>query len=161
MAAHEEPQTPRTDGPVPGPETITLVLAADAPITRADIPRLCERLRRLLSAGRAGPVAAPVTVEMGEFSAADLVTVEALARLQLTARRLGRRLRLGRADGELRRLLTWTGLYEEAFAAEPGTGPRRDPAPDRSAGVEPRGQAEQREEPGGVQERVEPGDPPP
>ncbi|WP_344321650.1 STAS domain-containing protein [Streptomyces macrosporus] len=126
------------------------MLAVDGPITRADIPALCERLGRLLSGTRADPV----TVDVGECSAADLVTVEALARLQLTALRRGRRIRLGRADGDLRRLLAWTGLDEEVGAAAA-------PDPAGSAGVEPRGQAEQREQPGGVQERVDPGDPPP
>lgn len=156
MAAHEEPrhEEPRTARPEetrrPRPESVGLVFAVRGPITRADIPPLCERLRRLLCDAGTDPV----TVDVGECSTADLVTVEALARLRLTARRLGRRIRLGHADADLRRLLAWTGLDGEVRDA---TGPE----PARSAGIEPRGQPEQRKQSGGVQERDDPGDPPP
>ncbi|MDG9704984.1 STAS domain-containing protein [Streptomyces sp. DH37] len=159
MAVHEEPRTPDRKA--------ALVLAADGPLTRADIPRLCERLRRVLVRARVDPV----VVDAGESCAADMVTVEALARLRLTAHRLGGRIRLAGADGELRRLLAWTGLDEEAFAADTDTdAPEGDavgadaggaPGPDRSAGAEPRGQPEQGKQPGGVQEGVERGDPAP
>ncbi|GAA2403780.1 hypothetical protein GCM10010420_33860 [Streptomyces glaucosporus] len=181
MAVHEEPQTSGRGEPCPAsrpgagrpiPEPAAPVLAVDGPITRADIPALCERLHRLLRGTRADPV----TVDMGGCPTADLVAVDALARLQLTARRLGRRIRLGRAGGDLRSLLARTGL-DEALDRETdgetngGAGGETDrgaaeeargAGPDRagSAGTEARGQAEQREQPGGVQEGVDPGDPP-
>jgi ABC-type transporter Mla MlaB component len=154
LAVHEEPRTPDRKA--------TLVLAADGPLTRADIPRLCERLRRVLGRTRVDPV----VVDAGESCAADMVTVEALARLQLTAHRLGSRIRLAGADGELRRLLAWTGLDEGAFAAdadavEADADTVEAPGRGRSAGAETRGQPEQGEQPGGVQEGVERGDPAP
>ncbi|MBN3929497.1 STAS domain-containing protein [Streptomyces verrucosisporus] len=111
MAAHEEARTP-------GREEASLVLAADGPVTRAGIPRLCERLHRVLSRTRTDPV----VVEAGEFCEADMVTVEALVRMQLTACRLGRRIRLGEADEELLSLIAWTGLDEEAPTAGAGAG---------------------------------------
>ncbi|MEE1941211.1 sulfate transporter [Streptomyces sp. TRM 70361] len=169
MAGHDEQRTGPWTGPRTGwrgrragragPEPAVLVLAADRPVTRADIPRLCERLHRLLEGTRADPV----TVEAGEHCAADLVTVEALARLRLTARRFGRGLRLARADRALWSLLAWTGLDGQLSGPPeeaPDRAPDEWPGPDGSAGTEPRRQAEQREQPGGVQERVERGDPP-
>jgi hypothetical protein len=72
---------------------------------------------------------------------ADLASADRLARLQLAARRLGMDVRLRRPRAELRALLTLIGLAE-------------------ALGVEPVGQAEQREDPGGVEEERHVGDPP-
>ena len=72
---------------------------------------------------------------------ADLGTVESLARLQLAARRCGLELRLRHVPEELRELITFVGLAE-------------------ALGLEPRGQAEEREECLGVEEERELGDPP-
>ena len=69
----------------------------------------------------------------------DIGTVDALARLQLTARRLGWRLRLREAPLDLRELIALAGLS-------------------RVLGVEPVGQPEQREVPLDVEEGVQPGD---
>ena len=71
---------------------------------------------------------------------ADLVTVDALARLQLAARRSGLELRLTRVPDELRELITFVGLAEVL-------------------GLEPRGEAEEREERVGVEEERELDDP--
>lgn len=68
--------------------------------------------------------------------------MEALARLRLTARRLGYRLRLRGAGEALRELLALTG-FEVVLPLC----------------VEPLGETEEREETVGVQEGVEPGDP--
>ncbi|SFK48068.1 STAS domain-containing protein [Streptomyces pini] len=146
MAAHEEARTP-------GREAASLVLAADGPVTRAGIPRLCERLHRVLNRTRTDPV----VVDAGEFCAADMVTVEALARMQLTARRMGRRIRLGEADDELLRLIAWAGL--DGAVPTVGAGAGAVPCRGRSAGSEARGQPEQGEQPRGVQKGVERGDP--
>jgi hypothetical protein len=70
----------------------------------------------------------------------DAVTIDRLARLQLAAGRLGCRLRLRNATGELRELLAFTGLAEVLR-------------------VEPRGEAEEREERLGVEEERELDDP--
>jgi hypothetical protein len=71
----------------------------------------------------------------------DLASADRLARLQLAAKRLGLELRLRRVPAELRALLTLIGLAE-------------------LLGVEPVGQAEQREDALGVEEERHVGDPP-
>jgi hypothetical protein len=83
---------------------------------------------------------------VGELTDADLETVEALARLQLTARRMGGEVWLRRASVELRDLLHLAGL--EAVVP--------CPAP---LALEARGQAEHREEPRRVEEEGDPADP--
>jgi hypothetical protein len=70
----------------------------------------------------------------------DLAVVDTLARLALEERRRGRVFRLGSVPAELRELLVLTGL-------------------DGALGVEPRRQAEEREERVGVQEERELDDP--
>jgi ABC-type transporter Mla MlaB component len=76
------------------------------PVTRDAIPALCERARRLLEGCDAGPVACDVAA----LAEPDAVTIDALARLQLTALRLGYRVELRRAGEELEDLLSLTGL---------------------------------------------------
>ena len=71
---------------------------------------------------------------------ADLATVESLARLKLAARRSGVDLRLGRVPRELEELIIFVGLAEVL-------------------GVEPRGQAEEREQRLGVEEERDLDDP--
>jgi ABC-type transporter Mla MlaB component len=118
-------------------------LVIGAPIACADVPGLCERVRR-----RAAESDADVIVcDVRGLVRPDALTVNALARLQLTARRLGRRVRLLDAPPQLLDLLRFFGLDEALPAAA-------------DLVVEPLGQAEEREEPRGVEERVEPGDPP-
>jgi hypothetical protein len=81
--------------------------------------------------------AAPTTIDLDASAfAPDVATVDALARLQLAARRAGRRLRLRRASKELVELITFCGLGEVL-------------------GVEPRRQTEEREEPLRVEEERE------
>ena len=94
--------------PRPPPEGRTTVLVLSGPIARADVPALCERARLLLEGGGAGPVGCDV----GALVAPDVVTVDALARLQLTARRLGGRVRLLHACGELQELLVLMGMSD-------------------------------------------------
>jgi aromatic ring hydroxylase len=72
---------------------------------------------------------------------ADLGTVDRLARLQLAARRCGVELRLRHVSKELEELIIFVGLAE-------------------ALGLEPRGQAEEREEGVGVEEEGELNDPP-
>ena len=77
----------------------------------------------------------------------------ALARLQLTARRSGRELCLVGAGERLRELIALVGLADELpLLARPGLG--------RPGVVQPRGQPEQREQCVGVEEAVQPDDPP-
>src|SRR6266511_3105769 len=113
MTANQRPSAPEARAssiqPVarrwrPGPGGTVLVLSG--PITRDAIPAMCERARRLLE----GCVAGPVACDVGALAEPDAITIDALARLQLTARRLGCRVELRRACGELEDLLTLTGL---------------------------------------------------
>ena len=83
-----------------------LAFSIRGPIARADLPGLCDRVCRLL-AESSGLVACDVRgVEP------DAVTVEALALLQLAARRLGCRIHLGHASPELCELVAFMGLED-------------------------------------------------
>ncbi|GIE31309.1 hypothetical protein Ait01nite_043540 [Actinoplanes italicus] len=124
-----------------------------ATITRADIPALCARLADLLR-GRPGDV---VTCDVAGIDRPDVVTVEALARLRMTARRHGSRLVVTGACPDLLLLFGLLGLTDLLAAGGPG------PASGRSGQVGRRQvgrQAEEREQPGGVQEVVDGRDPP-
>jgi ABC-type transporter Mla MlaB component len=88
----------------PGPGGTVLVMSG--PVARHAIPAMCERARRLLQGCDAGPVACDVRA----LAEPDATTIDALARLQLTALRLGRRVELRSACEELEDLLTLTGL---------------------------------------------------
>jgi hypothetical protein len=76
---------------------------------------------------------------------ADVRAVEALALLQLAARRRGVAIVLRGAGSDLRGLVTLLGL-EDALPCIGGSGP------------EPRRQSEQREESLGIEEEADPGD---
>ena len=81
-----------------------------------------------------------VECDLGHVRRADLATVDALARAAVNARRAGTQLRIVNASAELRELIEFVGL------AELLDGRRRR-------------QAEEREQPLRVEERVEPDDP--
>jgi ABC-type transporter Mla MlaB component len=117
--------------------------------TRAERPRLalsgrigpdeaaglCDRVRAAAIDQRSGPVCCGCD----GIAEPDVGTIDVLARMALTARRLGGRLELRGTRPDLRELLALVGL--EALA------------------VEVVGQAEQREEPLGVEEERDSGDP--
>jgi ABC-type transporter Mla MlaB component len=87
----------------PPPTTLSFVIWG--PIARSDLPGLCERVCTLLTTSRAGVAFCDVRgVEP------DAVTVDALARLQLGARRTGCQVRLRNASDELRELVAFMGL---------------------------------------------------
>ena len=90
----------------PGPTTI--VLSLGGPLARADLPALCDRGRALLDASSADVL----VCDASGLAEADAVAVDAVARLQLTARRLGRRICVRHAPMELEELLRLTGLAE-------------------------------------------------
>jgi ABC-type transporter Mla MlaB component len=91
---------------MPAPETITFTITG--PIGRADLPGLCDRVCALLPDRGATAVCDVAGVEP------DAVTVDALARLQLAARRRGCVVRLRHAPIELLELVAWMGL-EDVF----------------------------------------------
>ncbi|MFN2467062.1 MAG: STAS domain-containing protein [Gaiellaceae bacterium] len=89
----------------PAPRTITFTV--HGPIARGDLPGLCDRVCGLLE--RSGADVALCDVSGVD---PDAVTVEALARLQLAARRHGCRVRLRHASAELLDLLAFMGLRD-------------------------------------------------
>jgi len=81
--------------------------AIRGPIMRADLGGLCDRVCALLHGSGASVAHCDVTgVE------SDAVTVDALARLQLAAQRIGCRVRLRNASDELRDLVALMGLTD-------------------------------------------------
>jgi ABC-type transporter Mla MlaB component len=70
---------------------------------------LCRRVCLALEDGGGGEA---VICDVGSIGAPDAGTIEALARLQLRARRLGRTIRLRNASRELQELLAFAGLAE-------------------------------------------------
>ena len=89
----------------PAPETVAFAIGG--PIARADLPGLCARVCALLERSRAGIAFCDVRgVEP------DAVTIDALAQLQLAARRHGCQVRLRHASAELRELVGFMGLRD-------------------------------------------------
>jgi ABC-type transporter Mla MlaB component len=85
-----------------------LTLALQGPIARADLPALCDRIDALLTQLGDGAV-----VECDVQGAEpDAVTVDVLARLQLSARRYGCVVRLRGGTPELCSLVEFMGLSE-------------------------------------------------
>lgn len=136
----EPPTTPGSALPTP-PEASTIDVVISGPITRAAIAGLCERVRVALE----GSGADLVVCDVGALADPDAATIDAVARLQLTARRLGRQVWLRDACGELLELIALVGLGDVV----PLWAPLR---------LEPRGEAEEREQARGVEEEADPGD---
>ena len=84
-----------------------ITFAIYGPITRPDLPGLCGRVCALLERGAAGVALCDV-----RGVPADAVTVDALAQLQLAARRRGCRIRLQNGTRELRELVELMGLSD-------------------------------------------------
>ena len=84
-----------------------IAFAVGGPIARSDLPGLCTRVCALLEQSRAEIALCDVSgVEP------DAVTADALARLQLAARRHGCQVRLRNASPELLELLALMGLRD-------------------------------------------------
>lgn len=108
------------------------VLVLVGPVTRDEVVRACEDVCALLGATDAEVV----VCDVAGLGRPGLGAVELLARLQLTARRAGGRIRLRDPGPALLALLDLVGLRFEVD-----------------------GETEQREPALGVEEAVEPGDP--
>jgi ABC-type transporter Mla MlaB component len=89
----------------PPPQQVAFAIGG--PIARADLPGLCERVCALLEASGTGVV----VCDVGGVNT-DAVTVDALARLQLGARRHGCRVVLHNASDELCALVAFMGLAD-------------------------------------------------
>jgi ABC-type transporter Mla MlaB component len=85
----------------------TLTFAVRGPISAHDLTGLCDRVCALMT--EAGAANAVCDVRGVEPTAA---TVDALARLQLAAKRFGCRVRLGGASEDLRDLVAFMGLED-------------------------------------------------
>ena len=110
------PDGARSD-PTGASPTRTVDFVVKGPITPADIPRLCARARALMDGGDVDLVVCDVR-GLGE---PDGVAVDALARLQLAARRRGCRVALRHASIDLLGLLALAGL-SDIVPLEPGQG---------------------------------------
>jgi ABC-type transporter Mla MlaB component len=86
----------------------SLLLVFGGPITPEDVPPLCERVCTLLRASDAELI----VCDVAQVVEPDVAAVDALARLQVAARRLGRRVRVRNASPEFRRLLAFMGLAD-------------------------------------------------
>ncbi|MEU9736226.1 STAS domain-containing protein [Streptomyces sp. NPDC048002] len=126
MSSAHPPGLPLVDAMTPA------VLVLTGPVTKDDVTGWCDVVRALLEP----PGARVVVCDVGGLGPPGLAHVDLLARLQLTARRRGGRIRLRDPDPALPGLLDLVGLRFEV-----------------------EGQPEQREPALGVQEAVEPGDP--
>lgn len=148
MATDERPRLIVREEPgglVPTPrgmpaEVSTIVLVISGPIDRADIPALCERAREVLRRCDADLV----DCDLRGVAHPDVTVVEAMARLQLTAGRTGRRIRFRGPHPELLWLLRVTGMCDVLLCG-PGSG-------------EVGWQAEQREQRRGVEKEADPHD---
>ena len=121
---------------MPSARPTTVVFAVAGPIARADLPAICGDVAALLEATGADVA----LCDVGGLPA-DLVAIDALARIQLAARRKGRQVVLRHAADDLRDMLAFVGLAG-ALRIESG------------------GQAEQRKQGVGVEEEGELDDPP-
>lgn len=101
MSVHRQPAEPQ-----PRPAVVFVVVG---PLVAADVPHLCDEAHALLHRVAIGT---PVECDVGAIGTPDTVTVDALARLQLTARRLGHRVALRGASPELRAVLRRAGLCD-------------------------------------------------
>ena len=123
----------------PQPKTIVLVVDSLEP---DDVPGLIDRVGP-------GIVRGDTTIilcDLARLADADMATVDALARLALRARRMGCAVSLRDPSTELLELVGLAGLGE-VLPCAPGSG------------VEMIGQSEEREEPLGVEEERDAGDP--
>jgi deazaflavin-dependent oxidoreductase (nitroreductase family) len=85
-----------------------IVITVRTPLCRCDVAGLREQLRRLLRSHEA----ADVVCDVSGLTHPDAVCIDALTRLQLDARRDGRRILLHGAHPALLRLLAFAGLRE-------------------------------------------------
>ncbi len=127
-----------------GASGAAVVVALQGLADRDGIPTQCARLHALLLDSE--PATGDVVCDVRGL-VVDGVAVETLARLQLTARRSGRRLLLRHASEALQALLALMGLAE-ILPLEPI----------RSG--QARRQTEEREQPFGIEEEGNAGDPP-
>ena len=121
------------------PEENSIVMAVGG-THQIDLPLLYDKIGCLLAA----TLPQEIVCDVGAIAHPDAGTIDALARLQLTTKRLGGRLRLRHVGKELRELLELAGLDDVLLLA--GTS------------FEARGQPEEGEQASGIEEEADPGD---
>jgi anti-anti-sigma factor len=84
----------------------TIVVVVEGPVARSAIPAVCDRFRELLERSSA----AQVVCDVSAVREADATAIEALARMQLTAARLGFSMRLLHPCRQLQDVLDLAGL---------------------------------------------------
>ena len=119
----------------------TIAVVVGGPIVPADVTGLCARVR----AAAAGTGAEVIACDVGGVVDPDAGAVAALARMHLTARRLGSEVRLVNARPELRDLLVFMGLDDVV-------------SPSKGLAGEARREPEEREQGRGVEKEADPGD---
>ncbi|MGH2679767.1 MAG: hypothetical protein ACRDG8_04690 [Actinomycetota bacterium] len=117
----------------------SFTLAGRGPFGGAGSAGICDRARDLV----VDPDADLLVVDIGELTAPDVVAVDAMARVQLGARRLRRQVRFRHACPEILELVELLGLADVLRL-------------DTASGIEPTWQAEQREQGGRVEEERDP-----
>jgi len=87
-------------------EPSSIVLVFGGPVTREDVPGLCDNVCALLQASDAELI----LCDVGAVVDPDVAAVEALARLRVATRRLGRRMHVRNASPDFEALLAFMGL---------------------------------------------------
>ena len=150
MGAPEEPPAVSIQALRPATDPETLLVAIRGVFDRSSATRLGEVVGDLLLVTGASLA----VCDVGGVTLPNAAAVDAVCRVRLAARRLGRRLRLRHASPELVDLLDLMGLCD--IVVDASGGPLR---PDGS-GLDRQGQAEEREPTGRVEEERDPVDPP-
>jgi ABC-type transporter Mla MlaB component len=101
-----QPRRPSADGG--GRSRRSVVLVIHGTVTPGAITGLCSRVRTLLD----DPGVDELTCDLSGVVDPDATVLEALARMQLTARRLHRSIRLRHVQPEMRALLALAGLTD-------------------------------------------------
>ncbi len=142
LAARDEPATTSVRALNRAPGTGSILLASTGRIALGDLPRLCDEVRALLTRSES----TLILCDVGALGGPDAVTVDALARVQLVARRLGREISFHNATVDLRELLEFMGLSDVLPLSA-------------NLALEPGGETEQRKPSSGVEEERDPADP--
>lgn len=108
MAIPAESPTDCVQVTQPPDEPATTIFSFRGRIGREEIGYICGRAGPLLAASEPGLVICDVSLVLDP----DAATIDALARLQLTARRLGHKVRIRHASHQLKDLLKFTGLQD-------------------------------------------------
>jgi anti-anti-sigma regulatory factor len=142
LASGEAPFDPARMAPAAESGAGSPVVPIAGRVTLADVPDLARRI----GASAGATESDQVLCDVGGDLPADAVTVDSLIRLQLTVRRRGLSITLVHASPELKDLFRFMGLARAVAWVD-------------ASGLEARGQAEEREPSGGVEEEGNSGDP--